>query len=189
MKRIAIIVAATLALGLAACETTPTPYQPLLAGNSVSGGFTDQRLDDTHFRVTFKGNDLTSREQVETYLLYRAAELTVSQGYDWFEMVDRSTENRGAAFVPAYGYWSPYWRFHGGWGWGAWDPYGGGPWGGGYDMERIDEYQAIADIAVGHGAKPEHDVRAFDARSVMANLAPKITRPIADSVTERPPPH
>ena len=177
MQRIAIVVAATLALGLAACETAPTPYQPLSSANAISGGFTDQRLDETHFRVTFRGNDLTSREQVETYLLYRAAELTVSQGYDWFEMVDRSTENRGAAFVPAYGYWSPYWRFHGGWGWGAWDPYGGGPWGGDYDVERIDEYEAIAEIAVGHGPKPEHDVRAFDARSVMANLGPKLARP------------
>ena len=85
MKRIAIVVAATLALGLAGCETTPTPYQPLGApGATVAGGFTDQRLDETHFRVTFKGNDLTSRERVQTYLLYRAAELTAGQGFDWF---------------------------------------------------------------------------------------------------------
>jgi hypothetical protein len=177
MKRIAIGVAATLALGLAACETTPTPYQPLSSSNAVSGGFTDQRLDDTHFRVTFKGNDLTSREQVETYLLYRAAELTVSQGFDWFEMVDRNTVNRGDAFVTGYGgYWAPYWRFHGGWGWGQWDPFWDGPWGAGYDVERIDRYEAIAEVAVGHGPKAGGDIRAFDARQVMANLAPKIVR-------------
>lgn len=177
MKRIAIAVAAVLALGLAACETTPTPYQPLSSSNAVSGGFTDQRLDDTHFRVTFKGNDLTSREQVETYLLYRAAELTVSQGFDWFEMVDRHTENRGATWVSPEGpYWAPYWRFHGGWGWGAWDPFWDGPWGG-YDVQRIDQYEAIAEIGAGHGPRPANDARAFDARQVMSNLAPKIVRP------------
>ena len=181
MKRIAIA-AATLALGaalgLAACETAPTPYQPLSSSNAVSGGFTDQRLDDTHFRVTFRGNDLTSREQVETYLLYRAAELTVSQGFDWFEMVSRHTENRGDAFVTGYGgYWAPYWRFHGGWGWGGWDPFWDGPWGGYYDVQRIDRYEAIAEIAVGRGPKPGGNLRAFDARQVMANLAPKIIRP------------
>lgn len=183
MKRIAIVAAAVLALGLAACETTPTPYQPLGApGATVSGGFTDQRLDETHFRVTFKGNDLTSREQVETYLLYRAAELAVSQGFDWFEMVSRDTENRGGAWVSGYGgYWSPYWRYHGGFGWGAWGPYGGGPFWGGYDVQQIDQYEAVAEIAVGHGPKPAGDVRAFDARQVMSNLAPKIVR--------APPPH
>jgi hypothetical protein len=180
MKHIAIAAAAVLALGLAACETTPTPYQPLSSSNQVSGGFTDQRLDDTHFRVTFKGNDLTSREQVETYLLYRAAELTVSQGFDWFEMVDRHTVNRGDAFVSGYGgYWAPYWRFHGGRGWGQWDPFWDGPWGGfggDYDVQQIDRYEAIAEIAVGHGPKPAGDVRAFDARQVMSNLGPKIVR-------------
>jgi hypothetical protein len=179
MKRIAMIAAASLALGLAACETTPTPYQPLGApGAQVSGGFTDQQLDATHFRVTFRGNSFTSREQVETYLLYRAAELTTGQGFDWFEMVERQTHNNGSTYISGYGgYWAPYWRFHGGWGWNAWDPFWGDPfWDSAY-VERIDRYEAIAEIAVGRGPKPEHDVRAFDARQVMANLGPKIARP------------
>ena len=187
MKRIAIVLAAALAVGLAACETTPTPYQPLAAGNAISGGFSDQRLDETHFRVTFKGNSLTSREQVETYLLYRAAELTTGQGFDWFEMVSRHTDNRGGAWVTPYGgYWAPYWRYHGAFGWRAWDPFWSDPfWGspflGGYDVERIDEYDAIAEVAVGHGAKPANDPRAFDAREILANLGPKIVRPASTS--------
>jgi hypothetical protein len=177
MKRAVIVLGAVLAISLAAC-TTPTPYQPLVTGGTASGGFTDQRLDETHFRVTFRGNSMTSREQVETYLLYRAAELTVGQGYDWFEMVSRATENRGGAWVTGYGgAWAPYWRFHGGWGWNAWDPFWGDPWG--YDVQRIDEYEAIAEIAVGHGPHAERDVRAFDARQVMANIGPKIVRPVA----------
>ncbi len=91
LKSPSLIVAIGLAMALSACETQ-TPYQPLAKGSAVAGGFSDQRLDGDHFRVTFEGNSLTSRETVETYLLYRAAELTVAQGFDWFEMVDRHTD-------------------------------------------------------------------------------------------------
>jgi hypothetical protein len=81
MKITAAIAAIGLVVGLSACETA-TPYQPLQQHSEVSGGFTDQRLDQNHARVTFQGNTVTSRETVETYLLYRAAEVTISQGFD-----------------------------------------------------------------------------------------------------------
>jgi hypothetical protein len=175
MKRIATVLAAALALGLAACET-PTPYQPLATSNSVYGGFSDQKLDDSHFRITFQGNDATSRDVVENYLLYRAAELTVNQGFDWFEMVDRKTHTKSEAWVDPGPYdWHPYWRFHRRGGWGVWDPYWGDPWA--YDVQTIDRYQAIAEVGMGHGPKPADDAKAFDAHAVMANLGDKIVRP------------
>ncbi len=187
MKRSATALAAVLALGLglAACETA-TPYQPLSEHNKVSGGFADQRLDAEHFRVSFSGNSMTSRERVETYLLYRAAELTVNEGYDWFEMVDRHTANRGYAYVepdpfygPGYpwGYWRPYWRYHGYWGWRTWDPFWGGPFWGGYDVHTVDRYEAVAEIVMHHGPKPEGDPKALDAHQVLTNLGPQIQRP------------
>jgi hypothetical protein len=169
----AIALAAVLSMSLVACETA-TPYQPIATANAVSGGFTDQQLDDTHFRVTFRGNAMTSREQVETYLLYRAAELAVDRGYDWFEMVDRQTHNNGSTYVSS---WSPYWRFHGGWGWSGWDPFWGDPFWDSTYVDRIDRYEAIAEVAVGRGPKPAADTHAVAARQVMANLAPKIVRP------------
>ena len=39
--------------------------------------------------MRFHGNSLTSRETVEAYLLYRAAELTIERGGDWFTILDR----------------------------------------------------------------------------------------------------
>jgi hypothetical protein len=189
MRRTATTLAACLALslGLVACETA-TPYQPLATSNAVSGGFTDQKLDADHFRVSFDGNSLTSRETVETYLLYRAAELTVDQGFDWFEMVDRHTDrDRRTYYDPdpfygpgyAWGYWRPHWRFHGArWGWRAWDPFWGDPfWADSYDVTTIDRFDAEAEIAMHRGPKPADDPKAFDARQVMANLGPKIVRP------------
>ncbi|MBV9993611.1 MAG: hypothetical protein JO127_00230 [Caulobacteraceae bacterium] len=180
MNRTLAVIAAVVALGvgLSACET-PTPYQPLSTHNATSGGFTDQRLDANHFRVTFEGNSMTSRQRVENYLLYRAAELTAGQGYDWFEMVMRDTTNHQSSYVdPAFGFyggWSPYWRYHGGWGWRSWDPFWGDPfWADSYDIHTIDRYEANAEIAMGHGPKP---ARAFDAREVMQNLGPSIVKP------------
>jgi hypothetical protein len=122
---------------------------------------------------------------VETYLLYRAAELTVAKGFDWFEMVDRHTSTDQHAYVEpdsfygpgyAWGYWRPYWRYHGAWGWRGWDPYWGGPFWDGYDVQTVDRYSASAEIAVYHGRKPS-DPKAFDAHEVLSNLGPKIERP------------
>jgi len=178
MKITAAIAAIGLVVGLSACETA-TPYQPLRHGTEVSGGFTDQRLDQNHFRVTFQGNTVTPRETVESYLLYRAAELTVSQGYDWFEAADRHTERDRQTYIdPLYGpglygyWWGPRWRTWGGYGWGPWGPYWGGA-----TVSSVQKFQASAEIVMQHGPKPTADPRAMDAREVLANLSPRIQRP------------
>jgi hypothetical protein len=172
----ALVVALGLSLGLAACQTA-TPYQPLARGSRVSGGFTDQRLDADHFRVGFAGNSLTSRATVESYMLYRSAELTVAQGYDWFETVDRHVRGEGETLVDPYwgpgygrGYFRPYWMVYGpraGW----------APWGPEFDVHQVVRYQAFTDIALHHGSKPAGDLHALDAREVIANLGPKIQHP------------
>ena len=128
----------------------------------------------------------TPRATVETYLLYRAAELTIQNGYDWFEPVERHTDRDKRTFVdpdpfygPGYGwgYFRPSWSFYGPRGWGPWGPYGYG-WGGGATVSTVQEFQATAEIAMGHGAKPTDNPRAMDAREVMTNLGPKIQRPV-----------
>ncbi len=187
MKTGALIAIAGLALALTACETA-TPYQPLERGSRVSGGFTDQKLDADHVRVAFKGNTLTSRQTVESYLLYRAAELTVAQGFDWFEAVDRHTDRDRRTYVdpdpfygPGYrwGYFRPYWAFYGpGYGWRGWSPFWGEPWGGA-TVQTVEQFEASAEIAMHRGPKPQDDARALDAREVMANLGPKLQRPKA----------
>jgi hypothetical protein len=182
-SRKAVLVAAIgLSLGLAACETA-TPYQPLQRGSKVSGGYTDQKLDADHFQVTFAGNTDTSRATVESYLLYRAAELTVAQGYDWFETVQRSTDRMKRTYVDpdpfygpgyAWGYFRPYWNYWGpGYGWAGWGPY----WGA--DIQTVQKFQATAEIALHHGPKPPGNPRGLDARQVLSNLGPKIARPKA----------
>ena len=87
LRKTSVLVALVGALALGACATA-TPYQP--AGyNGERGGYAEQRLEANRFSVSFSGNSVTSRDQVEMSLLLRSAELTVENGYDWFVTVTR----------------------------------------------------------------------------------------------------
>jgi len=188
-KSAALVAAVALSALLSACAT-PTPYQPNIPGQATSGGYSEVKLEPNRWRVTFAGNSLTSRETVEGYLLYRAAELTVQQGYDWFSIVDRSTQRHAQTYVepdplyhpwygPRYGFWRPSWRYYGGgFGWRSWDPMWGDPfWADRLDVQTVEKFEAGAEVFMGHGAKPADDQRAFDARAVIANLQPRIQYP------------
>jgi hypothetical protein len=156
-------------LGLAACATS-TPYQPADRGGY---GFSDQRIEETKYRITFRGNSSTSRETVENSLLYRAAELTVEKGYDYFVVIESDTEANKRYSTTAdpaffgryyYGYPGRYYGF----------PYYAYGFGWGYPYEsytrEYTRYSAVAFVSLGKGPKPADDPQAFDAREVLANL-------------------
>lgn len=181
--------ALALLAALAACATA-TPYQPDLPGQAVSGGYSEQRLGADRYRVSFAGNALTSRDRVEGYLLYRAAELTLQNGYDGFVIVDRFTEHDVRTYVepdpfyrPWYGsrysYWRPHWRYYRpGWGWDVWHPEWGDPfWAGRVDMRTVESFEAEAEIVMHRGPTTGDPDRSFDARRVIADLEPTIERP------------
>jgi len=180
-----VLVCATAALALSACAT-PTPYQP--AGQGRMGGYSEQRLQNDRYRVSFAGNSVTSRQDVEMGLLLRAAELTVENGFDWFATIDRVTDRDtrlqavGAPPLgdPFYGryspFWGPSWRYYNR---GRWSPWGDPFWGRqDFDVRQVDRYEATAEIVMGKGAKPANDPNAFEAREVIANLGPRVNRPM-----------
>jgi len=183
--------ALVLAMGMAACQTA-TPYQPNVHGGATSGGYSEIRIEPNRWRVNFAGNSMTSRETVEGYLLFRAAELTLQNGGDWFEIVDRQTDAKQRTYVqpdplyhpwygPGFGYWRPSWRFRGhGFGWRTWDPWFGDPFfADRVDIQTIENFEASAEIVTHKGPKPASDPRAFDAHAVVENLRPKIQYPAA----------
>lgn len=165
------------ALLMAACVTS-TPYAP--AASERGFGFSEQQIEDGRYRITFRGNSSTSRETVENSLLFRAAELTVQGGYDYFVVVEKDTETR-----TSYTSTSPYPAFYGRYGYGypfhrsryafPYYAYGFG-WGYPYDSysREITRYSAIAFVAMHHGEKPEDNSRAFSAREVIKNLGPVV---------------
>ncbi|MEL7130342.1 MAG: hypothetical protein AAGK23_12425 [Pseudomonadota bacterium] len=184
-------------LALSACATA-TPYQPQVNSN---GGYLDQQIETNRWAISFAGNTLTDRQTVETYLLYRAAELTSQQGFDYFQIVTRDTdvESRFIAtgfsspfFYNFYGFgphagfgragfrgrgFSRFGGFHSGFGHGFggyYDPFFGGP---SSFQERVN-YEATAEIVMGKGEKPE-DAAFFSAEDVLINLSGTIVLPDA----------
>ncbi|MBJ7410267.1 MAG: hypothetical protein JHD15_07860 [Phenylobacterium sp.] len=90
MKRLVVVAAA--ALSLAACATAPTLYQPAAGPQAV--GYSEYRIEPGRYRVTFRGGPGAPPQQVMDYALVRAADLAISEGYDWFRVADRFTEGR-----------------------------------------------------------------------------------------------
>lgn len=194
-KRFGAIAGSMLAIAVLSACATPTPYQPNLAvqpGRPAPGGFSELRIEPSRYRVSFAGNSLTSRETVESYLLYRAAELTVAQGYDGFAIADRQTDRQSRAYVQTdpfysswygshYGHFAPSWRYYGhghGHGWNTWGPQMGSSFfGNRMDIRTIEKFEATAEIVMRRGPKPADDPAAFDARAVLENLGPRIQRP------------
>lgn len=165
--RIFQAVAVACVASLAACVTM-TPYQPADKGY----GYSEQKIEDNRFRVSFAGNADTPKQTVETYLLFRAAELTLKSGYDYFVFASDSTDASTRylqSFDGFYGGWSPYY-------WGPRSAFGGGF--SASTSTPVTEYVAQANIVMFTGKKPEADVHAFDARQVRTNLEPSILRPV-----------
>lgn len=92
-------------LWLSACSFGPTPYQSRQGDQPY--GYTEQQIDPATWRVQFSGNLATSRETVEDYLLYRAAEIMRMGGYDRFLLLEKEIEAdvtyNGVGFQPSFG--------------------------------------------------------------------------------------
>ncbi|MDB5734305.1 MAG: hypothetical protein JWN16_942 [Alphaproteobacteria bacterium] len=176
------VVPLTLAIGLLAGCTTPTPYAPRTEGART--GYTDRALTQNRYRVTFTGNSVTPRETVESFLLLRAAEVTRDAGYGNFLFDTRNTKaNHTVTAIPEGP--GPYWgggRGFGGWGrrggFGYWGGYGGfGGYGFGYDP-NVDvvvrtNYQAYAEVVMLTPEQAAKEPRALNAADVIAHIGPE----------------
>jgi hypothetical protein len=171
-----VLMLAAVAALLSACATQ-TPYQPATR-DTYNYGFQEQNIEDNRVRITFRGNTLTERETVETYLLYRAAELTQSRGYDYFIVANRDTEERTRlqGSGPPRRFAFDYWFYSPRRGWSPWyDPFWDEP----SSYREVTRYEAMAEVAMFRGTKPANDPDAFDAREVQRNLEGQIVRPPA----------
>lgn len=158
------------ALLLAACGT-PTPYQPVADGF----GYAEQPLETNRYRVTFSGNSLTARETVENYLFYRAAEVTLERGFDYFIVAEEDVERNTQYRTTYSGVGAPFGSFYG-------TRFRGAYFGSGFSTATsrpINSYEAYANILLRRGEKPADDPEAYDARDVLARLDPSIVREAA----------
>lgn len=176
LVRFAMFAAA--ALALAACATTG-----LYQARDGRSGYAETQLGADHWRVEFVGDDFTSRDTVNTYLLYRAAELTRESGHEWFAMAAPAVSEEVEIIVEAQHpqayrdrYWRPHWRRRGRFFWSDVDPVMP------HERRRLDQevvtervhYSASAEIFMGNGAPA---TGAFNAEDTIARLEPSIARP------------
>ncbi|MGI9451356.1 MAG: CC0125/CC1285 family lipoprotein [Geminicoccaceae bacterium] len=155
-----ILAAAMLAV-LTACTVSPTPYQV----EGENGGYSEQQIEEDRYSVKFVGNSATPRDTVEEYALFRAAEVTLENGHDYFKVVSREIEpvvKSSSGVYPRVGV-----------------GLGGGNVGlgvsTGFGSGRADySYAAYLDIVVYDGDKPDDDRDAYVALDVIDNLKAKI---------------
>lgn len=166
-----------LLLALTACGG-PTPYRAAGADGKAHG-FAEQAIGQDRYRVSFAGNGRTPRAVVEDYLLFRAAELTLQQGYDHFRILESNTERRAAVIdtyiedsAPYTGHRSTRYDVVRD---GYFDRFG--PSYSAATRER-PRFTATATIRLLRGVAPGGDPQSFDARQVIERLGPDIDRPV-----------
>ena len=145
---------------LTACATSPTLYGPQTAPRGA--GYSEYRLEAGRYRVTFQGNPGAPINQVSDYALLRAAELALRDGYDWFRVADRMTQQtgsgRGSSLSIGGGSGSYGRRSAVGLGVGTSFNLGPGP-----------AVSSSMEVVFGKGAIPK-DRDAYDAREVVKNV-------------------
>jgi len=162
-------------LVLTACATGPA-YKPRGPGEVI--GYTDEQLTTNRYRVTFSGGSSTRRNQVEDYLLRRAAEVTLQAGYANFSFDTRGMEATtyyhttfdtwGPRFTPRIGLRPWYGPSLHPWYWSSW-PY---PpmWSG--DIIPVTRYTAYAEVVMLTPEQATNNPNAISAREVLDRLVP-----------------
>jgi hypothetical protein len=193
LGRKALVAAMTASTLMVAGCATETTYRPATGQGFARTGYSDRQIEPNRYLVTFSGNSVTSRDTVERYLFFRAAELTLQAGYDYFVMANRDTDRQtetyttpgiggGFGYGGFGGYWGPSWRYRGrGFGWRSYDPWFGGgfggPWGNDFDVRTIDRFEATAEIVMRKGPIPRDNLRAFNAKAVVDSIGPSVVLP------------
>jgi hypothetical protein len=138
------------------------------------GIFTAKNTGAAGLRLTISGQAFTSREALEIYLAYRAAEETKARGLRWFTFTERRNKSdkvplpqadmAGPRFSFRLAYFRPMWRYRtaGSPGWKAWSPFSGAAFPT-LDPKTVTAYELSADIVMRKGLFDDANPLAFDA--------------------------
>ena len=160
MKKLAaVLIVAT----LSACATPYGKY-------GLLGGFTDSRIDENTYSISVDTNGLTSQQTTSMHAFYRAAELTVENGFDYFVIASDANNSTSMAMAMPGGSTSNT----------TINTYGSTAYG-----RTTTTYAPTTVVPVVYpnstliiksfkGAKPEGVPNAYDAHTVMKYLGPQI---------------
>ena len=164
MNRLTLPILAVSALALSACASL-APYGPQQSAGGQ--GFNEQRIESNRFRVTYNG--VGAPGPVMDRALFRAAQLTVDQGYDWFEVTQRWIDGRpdsAGGVRPSVSIGAGGGRY------GGYSASGVGV-GLGFDLSGPQPTSTTLEIVLGRGQRPNRpDV--YDARGVQDAIRPRL---------------
>ncbi len=147
---------------MSGCVSSLPPYRPYSDG----AGYQERRIEKNRYAISFTGNSLMTAESTEDYLIYRAAELTDSEGYDFFVIHDKSTKQKSRyRYFP---YSNGRYGYYNNWGYGH------------YHYDYYDYccpyswYEVGAEVLMYEGQKPVDDLNAYDSEQVLEYLGPDI---------------
>ncbi|MAW81788.1 MAG: hypothetical protein CMI63_16250 [Parvularcula sp.] len=142
--------AAFAALAMAGCATGG--YGPVYerATSQYDDGFSEARLDDNRYRVQYRieNGDL---QLAQDWALRRAAELTLDQRYDWFQIISRNSTFRDDDFRR----YEPYRSYN--------DRYYERPR---YDSRYDDDALVVIEVIMGNNPPPR-SASVYEARRVL----------------------
>jgi hypothetical protein len=76
-----------------------TPYQ----SSGWRGGYSDKKLSSDIYQVSFNGNGFTGETTAHNYMLKRAAEIALINGYSHFIVLDGKTDSDFSIHTNSYG--------------------------------------------------------------------------------------
>jgi len=81
---------------LAACSTTPTavPTKYRSASSEGAYGYSSEMISDTEYKVLFKATDKTPEDDVQQYVLRRAAEIAEEKGFQYLAITKTDIEKK-----------------------------------------------------------------------------------------------
>jgi hypothetical protein len=190
MKTFGIAMAlAVLLCGGQALAQAPTPAAAIGPGPTARGVFSIKKTGN-RLHLAVAGHNFTSRDAIEKYLAYRAAEQTLAAKMAWFSFLEQRSRNdkvpvpkgdpAGPRFSFRLEFFRPLWRYKtgGSVAWKAWSPFSGTdffvP---NVDPKTITDFEVTADVALRSGKVDDVNPLAFDASAVSDYLINQVEAP------------
>lgn len=136
--------------------------------------------------LSVSGHHFTSRQALENYLAFRAADETQQAKFQWFSFTEHRTkadtvpvpkaDPAGPRFSFRMEYFRPQWRYRlaGSPKWQTWSPLSGQPF---PDLKTATDYQLSADIVMHKGMVDDISPLAFDAGALSDYLINQVEAP------------
>ena len=152
------------------------------------GVFTATKKGADGYHLVVAGHKFSTRGDIEKYLAYRAAELTMEQKSSWFTFVEQrgkadtapipKRDPAGLRYSFRMDYFRPVWRYKtsGNPAWKSWSPFAGAAFPT-VDPKTVTDFEVSADIVLHQGPMDDANPLAFEAGAVSDLLINQVSPP------------